>query len=128
MTLNELPWKFEAGTPNIADAVGLGAAVKYLQGVGKENILSHEEDVTRYAMKRIGECKKVTVYGPEDAAKKCGIIPSALKAYRHTMLLCSVITMAPHFAATTTMHNHCTKSSNLSPQPGLASIFTTQKK
>jgi len=79
VTFNELPYKFEAGTPNIADAVGLGTAVKYLQAVGMENILKHEEKLTSYAMKRMQECKKTTIYGPSDPAKKCGIIPFGVK-------------------------------------------------
>jgi len=76
---NELPWKFEAGTPNISGAIGLGAAVEYLDGLGMDNVLSHEKDLTKYAMKRIVECKKVTVYGPSDPAMKCGIIPFGVK-------------------------------------------------
>ncbi len=79
VTWNELPWKFEAGTPNIAGVVGLGAAVKYLEELGMDNVLSHEKDLTKYAMKRIAECKKVTVYGPSDSSKKCGIIPFGVK-------------------------------------------------
>jgi cysteine desulfurase/selenocysteine lyase len=79
VTFNELPYKFEAGTPNIADAVGLGAAVRYLQAVGMENILSHEEEITKYAMNRMKECNKTTIYGPSDPAKKCGIIPFGVK-------------------------------------------------
>ena len=79
MTWNELPWKFEAGTPNIAGAVGLSAAVKYLEDLGMDNVLSHEKNLTKYAMKRIAECKKVRVYGPSDSSEKCGIIPFGVK-------------------------------------------------
>lgn len=76
---NDLPWKFEAGTPNIADAIGLSAAVKYLEGLGMTKILSHEKKLTKYAIEKIAECKKVTVYGPIDLSKKCGIIPFGVK-------------------------------------------------
>ena len=79
LTWNELPWKFEAGTPNIAGAVGLSVAVKYLEDLGMDNVLSHEKDLTNYATKRIAECKKVRVYGPSDTSKKCGIIPFSVK-------------------------------------------------
>jgi cysteine desulfurase/selenocysteine lyase len=71
---NEVPYKFEAGTPNIADAIGLGAAVKYLQAVGMDNVLNHERELTRYAVERLKECKKVTLYGSTDASKKLGIL------------------------------------------------------
>ena len=76
---NELPWKFEAGTPNVGGAVGLGEAVKYLEGIGMGNVLSHEKDLTKYAFERMRECKKITIYGPTDVAKKCGIIPFSVE-------------------------------------------------
>ncbi len=76
---NELPWKFEAGTPNVAGAIGLGEAVKYLQGLGMDNVLSHEKDLTGYAIERMAECKKVTVYGCRDISQKCGIVPFSVK-------------------------------------------------
>ena len=76
---NELPWKFEAGTPNIAGAVGLGAAVKYLEGLGIDNVLSHEKELTQYAVERMRENSKVTIYGPSDLTKRLGIIPFSVK-------------------------------------------------
>ncbi|MEM2995360.1 MAG: cysteine desulfurase [Candidatus Bathyarchaeia archaeon] len=72
---NVLPWKFEAGTPNICGGVGLMEAVKYLRRLGMENVKAHEETLTKYAMQRMAECKNVRVYGPKDASIKCGIIP-----------------------------------------------------
>ncbi len=75
---NELPWKFEAGTPNIAGAIGLGEAVKYLEGLGMDNVLSHEKDLTKYAVERMNECSKVTIYGPSELSEKLGIIPFAV--------------------------------------------------
>lgn len=79
VSFNDLPWKFEAGTPNIAGAAGLGVAVKYLEALGMDNILSHEKALTKYATERLKECSKVTVYGPSDPSKKCGIIPFSVK-------------------------------------------------
>jgi cysteine desulfurase/selenocysteine lyase len=76
---NELPWKFEAGTPNIGGAIGLGAAVNYLEGLGMDNVLSHEKALTKYAMERMRECSKVTVYGPSMLSEKMGIIPFGVK-------------------------------------------------
>jgi len=72
---NELPWKFEAGTPNIAGGVGLMAAVRYLKRLGMENVKAHECMMTGYAMKRLKECGNVEVYGPKDPSVKCGIVP-----------------------------------------------------
>lgn len=66
-TWNELPWKFEAGTPNVGGAVGLAAAVDYLQGLGIENVRRHEMELTEYAIKRLSEIPEVTIYGPGDS-------------------------------------------------------------
>jgi cysteine desulfurase/selenocysteine lyase len=71
---NEPPWKFEAGTPNISGAIGLAAAIKYLEQVGMDNILSHEQTLTNYAVERMKSLSKLSLYGPTDPSK-CGIIP-----------------------------------------------------
>lgn len=71
-TWNELPYKFEAGTPIIAGAIGLGAAVDYLSALGMENIHQHEQQITAYALEHLEELPGLTVYGPE-AAKKAGV-------------------------------------------------------
>ncbi|MEK9146765.1 MAG: cysteine desulfurase [Patescibacteria group bacterium] len=73
-TWNELPWKFEAGTPDVAAAIGLGAAVDYLSNIGMENIRKHEVELTEYALKRLSEIPEVTIYGPKDAKKRGGVI------------------------------------------------------
>ena len=72
---NDLPWKFEAGTPNICGGVGLITAIRYLKGIGMEEVRAHERILTEHAMRRMQECKKVKIYGPKDASVKCGIIP-----------------------------------------------------
>ncbi len=72
-TWNVLPWKFEAGTPPIAEGVGLGAAVDYLKSAGVENIFEHEKELTRYAMERLTEVKGLKIYGPA-ADKRAGVI------------------------------------------------------
>jgi cysteine desulfurase/selenocysteine lyase len=76
---NDLPWKFEAGTPNIEGAVGLAEAVKYLEALGMDEVLSHEKALTKYAIERMQECNKIMVHGPCDFSKKCGIIPFNVK-------------------------------------------------
>ena len=75
ITWNNLPWKFEAGTPDICGGIGLAEAVKYLRRIGMENVKAHECTLTEYAIKRMQERKKVEIYGPKDASVKCGIIP-----------------------------------------------------
>ena len=69
---NDLPYKFEAGTPAIGEAVGMGAAVEYLNEIGMENIWDHEQEIVAYAMDRLEEVPGVTIYGPE-ADKRGGV-------------------------------------------------------
>ena len=71
-TWNELPWKFEAGTPSIAEAVGLGAAVDYLSAIGMEEIHAYEQYVTGYALEALSEVPGLTVLGPP-AAQRGGV-------------------------------------------------------
>jgi cysteine desulfurase/selenocysteine lyase len=71
---NEVPYKFEAGTPNIADVVGFGAAIHYLEKIGMENVRKHEIELTEYALKSILSMKYVTVYGPKDPNYRGGVI------------------------------------------------------
>jgi len=64
-TWNDLPYKFEAGTMNVAQAVGLGAAVDYLEELGMENVREHERQLGEYAYHRLSEIEGITIYGPE---------------------------------------------------------------
>jgi cysteine desulfurase / selenocysteine lyase len=73
-TYNELPWKFEAGTPNVADAIGLGVAVDYLRGVGMDAIRQHEKQLTAYALGTLGELPQVEIHGPLDPDIRGGAI------------------------------------------------------
>lgn len=73
-TWNDLPWKFEAGTPNIAGAVGLGAAIDYLDDIGMENVRQHERELVAYALERLDENPDVTVYGPSSADQRGGVV------------------------------------------------------
>ncbi|MGD2077176.1 MAG: cysteine desulfurase [Chloroflexota bacterium] len=63
-TWNELPWKFEAGTPSIAEGIGLGAAVDYLDGIGMENVHAHEQFITDYALEALSEVPGLRLIGP----------------------------------------------------------------
>ena len=76
-TWNDLPWKFEAGTPAIAEAIGLGAAVDYLNALGMEQVHQHEQEITTYALERLREVPGLTVYGP-DATQRGGVISFTL--------------------------------------------------
>ena len=71
---NELPYKFEAGTPNIAGAVGTGAAVDYLTALGMERVWAHEQRLTAYALERIRELESMTVMGPLDPVGRGGTV------------------------------------------------------
>ena len=73
-TWNDLPMRFEAGTPNIADAIGLGAAVDYLSAVGMESVRRHEVEITAYALERFREMEELDVFGPSDPAERGGIV------------------------------------------------------
>ena len=73
-TWKELPWKFEAGTPNIAGSIGLGAAVDYLTEIGLDNIHQHEQDLLNYVMPQLREIEGLTIYGPEDNHRRGGVI------------------------------------------------------
>ncbi len=75
---NELPYKFEAGTPAIAEVVGLGAAVDYLQSAGMEKIARHEQAVVSYALDRLSEVPGLTVFGPS-AEHKGGVVSFMMK-------------------------------------------------
>ena len=69
-TWNELPWKFEAGTPNIAEGVGLGECVDYLRSIGMECIRECEEELTAYALNTLSKIKGVKIYGPKDTVER----------------------------------------------------------
>ena len=71
---NELPMRFEAGTPNIADAIALGAAVDYLDALGMDSVRAHEVELTRYALKRFRELEEIDVFGPADLDQRGGIV------------------------------------------------------
>ena len=72
------PAKFEAGTSNIAEAIGLGAAVDFLQGIGMEHVRAHERELVSYALDRLGAVPGVTLHGPADPAQRGALISFAL--------------------------------------------------
>ena len=70
----DVPTRFEAGTPGIAEAIGLGAAVDYLTQIGLDAVKSHEQEITQYAHQKLNQIEGMTIYGPAPH-QKAGVIP-----------------------------------------------------
>ena len=75
-TTTEIPWKFEAGTPMVAEAVGLGAAIDYLDNLGMDNVRAHEIELTDYALRSLNERygDKIVIHGPQVASERGGVL------------------------------------------------------
>ncbi|MEY8537094.1 cysteine desulfurase [Lactococcus muris] len=73
-TWTELPWKFEAGTPNIAGAIALGAAIDYLEAIGMDNIHRYEQELVAYVMPKLKAIDGLEIYGPEAVEERSGVI------------------------------------------------------
>ena len=73
-TWNDVPWKFEAGTPNIGDVCAFGAALDYLQGLGMEQVRAHEVALAQEAMRRLSQLPGITIYGPESTEARGGVV------------------------------------------------------
>lgn len=75
-TTTEIPWKFEAGTPMVAEAVGLGAAIDYLDNLGMDNVRAHEIGLTDYALRTLNERygDKIVIHGPQVASERGGVL------------------------------------------------------
>jgi cysteine desulfurase/selenocysteine lyase len=74
----EVPTRFEAGTPNVADVVGFEAAIDYLERLGMDAVRAHERQLTALALRRLAEQPDVTIHGPRDAARRGGVVSFAL--------------------------------------------------
>ncbi|MEO9310545.1 MAG: cysteine desulfurase [Nitrososphaera sp.] len=73
-TWNDLPYKFEAGTPNIADVIGFAAAIDYLNNLGMDYVRQHEIELTKYALEKLSHIKGIKLYGTKDISKRGGVI------------------------------------------------------
>ncbi len=73
-TWNELPWKYEAGTPNVEGGIGLGEAIKYLENIGMDRIREHEKKLVKEALEILSEIKGLQIYGPREPEIKGGVI------------------------------------------------------
>jgi cysteine desulfurase / selenocysteine lyase len=73
-TWNDLPYKFEAGTPNIADVIGFAAAIDYLNNIGMDYVRAHEIEITKYALDKLSQINGIKLYGTSDMSKRGGVI------------------------------------------------------
>ena len=104
-TYNEIPYKFEAGTPPIAGVIGLGAAIDYLNGIGMKAIHDHEVDLTKYALSALSDVPGITIYGPQDASRKGGLVSFSLDdVHAH-----DVGTICDSFGVAVRAGHHCAK-------------------
>lgn len=100
---SDLPSKFEAGTPNIADVIAFGAALDYLNEVGLENILEHEHEVAGYAIEEMRKMDGVTIYGPDDINQRGGVVSFNMKGtHAH-----DIGTILDHMGVAVRVGHHC---------------------
>jgi len=104
-TWNELPWKFEAGTPSIAQAVGLDAAIDYLEDIGMDRVWDHEQELSRYAYERLAEFDDVELYGPTPDQGRGGLVSFNLDGV-HAHDLASIMN---DYAVAIRAGDHCTQ-------------------
>jgi cysteine desulfurase/selenocysteine lyase len=105
-TFNEIPYKFEAGTPDVPAAIGLGAAIDYLEGIGMDRLAAHEEALTAYALEVLPrEVPEITIHGSQVAAERAGIITFTLpEAHAH-----DIATLLDREAIAIRAGHHCTQ-------------------
>lgn len=105
-TFNDLPHKFEAGTPDVSAAIGLGAAVEYLGAIGMERVAAHEEALTAYALDVLSrEVPGIAIHGPRTAAERAGIVTFTLpEAHAH-----DIATLLDREAVAIRAGHHCTQ-------------------
>ncbi|MEJ5221665.1 MAG: cysteine desulfurase [Tepidiforma sp.] len=102
-TWADLPHKFEAGTPNIADVIAFGEAIAYLESIGMANVRRHEEELTALALERLGRVPGLRVFGPASAAERGGVVSFAMEAaHPH-----DVATIADGYGVAIRAGHHC---------------------
>jgi cysteine desulfurase/selenocysteine lyase len=104
-TWNDLPWKFEAGTPGIAQGIALAEACDYLDDIGLENVRQYEDDLVQYALERLVEEDDVDVYGPPAGAERAGLVAFNLNPV-HAHDLSSILNDS---AVAVRAGDHCTQ-------------------
>ena len=102
---NDLPWKFEAGTPPIAEGIGMAAAADYLDDIGMAQIAAHEREIAAYAIDRLQELEGITIYGPLDAERRAGLVSFTLdEAHAH-----DIAEITNGFGVAIRAGHHCTQ-------------------
>lgn len=91
-TWKELPWKFEGGTPIIAGAIGMAAAIDYIESIGLDKIEQHEHELVAYAMEQMNTIEGLEIYGPLDSSQRAGIVTFNLEGV-HPHDLATVLDM-----------------------------------
>ncbi len=104
-TWNEVPWKFEAGTPNIADVIAFGEALAYLRRLGLDAVRAHEQELVGHALARLREMDDVTVYGPRRIEDRGGVVSFNLRGLHPH----DVGTILDHEGVAIRAGHHCTK-------------------
>jgi cysteine desulfurase / selenocysteine lyase len=105
-TFNDVPWKFEAGTPDIAAAIGLGAAVDYLAALGMDRVREHERSLTEYALDMLPrEVPGIRIHGPASASDRAGIVTFSLPGIHPH----DVATLLDREAVAIRAGHHCTQ-------------------
>jgi cysteine desulfurase/selenocysteine lyase len=104
-TFNDVPYKFEAGTPDVSAAIGLGAALDYLSGLGMEHVRAHERELVEYALEVLPErVKSIRIHGTKSASERAGVITFNLAdAHPH-----DVATLLDREAIAIRAGHHCT--------------------
>lgn len=104
-TWKPAPYRFEAGTPNIAGAIGLGAAIDYIESIGREAIFAHDAELTQYALKRLGAIPGLRIIGPPAGTPRGAVISFVMgEAHAH-----DVVTMADEHGVALRGGHHCTQ-------------------
>ncbi|MFP8953286.1 aminotransferase class V-fold PLP-dependent enzyme [Natrialbaceae archaeon A-arb3/5] len=104
-TWNELPWKFEAGTPIIAQGIALDAAIDYMEAIGMDRVRAHEEALAEYAYERLAEFDDIEIYGPEPGPDRGGLVAFNLDTV-HAHDLASIMN---DYAVAIRAGDHCTQ-------------------
>lgn len=125
-TWNELPYKFEPGTPDITQAIGLGIAADYLVGIGMTAVRAHEEDIMTYALSRIKEISGIHVLGPIDISLRSGAIAFVMDGvHPHDIAqVLSDVGVAVRAGSHCTHPLHCAKGLNASTRASIG-VYTT---
>lgn len=107
VTWNDVPLRFEAGTPHLAGVVGLGAAISYLENIGMQHVWEHDQMITTYALEQLQQLPEVTIYGPTTAGQRAGVISFSLTVAGQTIHSHDLTTIANDHHVAVRAGQHC---------------------